>query len=243
MARIEGAVTAASLPEDAPVWRRHLHADGYGYGWLLVLILVTIGFQLAAGETDAARVATIILQGATLLAALRISEAHPWLFRAASAVTAVAVLSAAGLALSSGAMDEGSARALGLMLVLLAPAAIILGIVRQARAAGVITVRTMFGVLCVYLLIGSAFAFGYGVISAVGDGDFFAEISGGDHAEFLYFSFATLTTTGFGDLTAAGNLGRSLAISEALIGQIYLVTVVALIVANLGAARAGSRSS
>ena len=43
-----------------------------------------------------------------------------------------------------------------------------------------------------------------------------------------------MTTTGFGDLTAAHDLGRSLAIMEALIGQIYLVTVVALIVSNMG---------
>jgi hypothetical protein len=236
-------VAAGSLPEDAPVWRRHLHGDGYGYGWLLVLILVTIGFQLAVGDTDAARVVTIVLQGATLLAALRVSGAHRWLFRAASVVTVIAVLGAAGLAIKPGPMDEGSARALGLMLVLLAPAAIVHGIVRQARAAGMITMRTMFGVLCVYLLIGSAFAFTYGSISAIGDGDFFAEIHGGDQADFLYFSFATLTTTGFGDLTAAGDLGRALAITEALIGQIYLVTVVALIVGNLGAARGGIRPS
>jgi hypothetical protein len=43
-----------------------------------------------------------------------------------------------------------------------------------------------------------------------------------------------MTTTGFGDLTAAHDVGRSLAITEALIGQIYLVTLVALIVGNLG---------
>ena len=66
------------------------------------------------------------------------------------------------------------------LLVLLAPAAIVLGIVRQARAAGAITVRTMFGVLCVYLLLGMAFAFAYGMISAVDDGRFFAQINGGD---------------------------------------------------------------
>ena len=92
----------------------------------------------------------------------------------------------------------------------------------------------MFGVLCVYLLIGMAFGFAYGIISAARRRHFFAQIHGGDQADFLYFSFVTMTTTGFGDLTAAKDFGRSLAVTEALIGQIYLVTVVALIVSNLG---------
>ncbi len=75
------------------------------------------------------------------------------------------------------------------------------------------------------------------MISALDDGGFFAEISGGTQSDFLYFSFTTMTTTGYGDLTAAKDLGRSLAITEALIGQIYLVTLVALIVSNLGRTR------
>ena len=53
----------------------------------------------------------------------------------------------------------------------------------------------------------------------------------------LYFSFTTLTTVGYGDYTAASNLGHTLAMAEALIGQIYLVTVVAVIVSNLGRSR------
>jgi len=53
----------------------------------------------------------------------------------------------------------------------------------------------------------------------------------------LYFSFVTQTTVGYGDLTAAGGFGRALAVLEALIGQLYLVTVIALLVSNLGPAR------
>lgn len=226
-----------TLPPDAPAWRRHLHGDGYGYGWLLLLILSSIAFQLGAPETDSARVITLFLQGGTLIAALHVSGVRRWLIRLATAITAIAVLGAAGVLIGSGELDQGGGRILGLMLVVMAPASIVIGIVRQARRAGKITLRTMFGVLCVYLLIGSAFAFAYGVISALDDGRFFAQLPNGTQSDFLYFSFTTMTTTGFGDLTAAYDLGRSLTITEALIGQIYLVTIVALIVSNLGQMR------
>ncbi len=227
------------LPDDAPAWRRHFHGDGYGYGWLLGLILFTIGFQMAAPESDGARIVTIGLQGFTLLAALRVSGVRRWLVHIAAVVTAIALLTATGILIGSGDLDAGGGRALGLMFVAVAPLAIAYGVLLQARRAQMITFRTIFGVLCVYLLIGSAFAYAYGIISVADDGTFFAEIFGGDQSDFLYFSFATMTTVGYGDLTAAHDFGRSLAVMEALIGQVYLVTLVALIVGNLGRARPG----
>lgn len=51
---------------------------------------------------------------------------------------------------------------------------------------------------------------------------------------FLYFAFVTMTTVGYGDLAPAQGIGRAFAIALALTGQIYLVTVVAVIVSNLG---------
>jgi hypothetical protein len=62
----------------------------------------------------------------------------------------------------------------------------------------------------------------------------------GTRALRLYFSYVTLATLGYGDYTAASNLGHMLAVAEALIGQIYLVTVVALLVSRL---RVRSRES
>ncbi len=225
----------SNLSADTPAWRRHLHPDGYAYGWLLALTLVSLTFQLGATDSEWARLVTIALQSATLLGALQVSGAHRWLVRLAAAAAIAATLATAIASIGSSEVGEAAGRSVGLLLVALAPAAIIRGIVRQAREHGAITIRTMFGVLCVYLLVGMAFAFTYGIISAVSDEPFFAQIDGGTQADFLYFSFTTLTTTGFGDLTAAHGLGRSLAVTEALIGQIYLVTVVALIVGNIGA--------
>src|SRR5687767_4827067 len=98
---------SAMLPDDAPAWRRHFHGDGYGYGWLLILILFTIAFQMAAPETDAARIATIALQGFTLIAALTVSGVRRWLIHIAIAVTAVALITAAGILIGSGDLDLG----------------------------------------------------------------------------------------------------------------------------------------
>jgi voltage-gated potassium channel Kch len=77
----------------------------------------------------------------------------------------------------------------------------------------------------------------FGAIAAPDDGRFYAELLGPSRSDALYFSYVTLATVGYGDLTPATELGRTLAVAEALLGQIYLVTVVALIVGNLGGRR------
>ena len=97
------------------------------------------------------------------------------------------------------------------------------------------------GVLCIYLLIGMLCAFLYGAIDRLGGNPFFAQNVAATGSRCLYFSFTTLTTVGYGDLTARTNLGHTLAVTEALVGQIYLVTVVALLVVGPGAA--GARAS
>src|SRR5688500_4967294 len=108
----QGAMApSAMLPDDAPAWRRHFHGDGYGYGWLLGLILFTIFFQMAASETEAARVLTIFLQGFTLIAALSVSGVRRWLVHLASVITTVAVLAAIGIVIGSGELDLGGGRA------------------------------------------------------------------------------------------------------------------------------------
>jgi voltage-gated potassium channel Kch len=88
-------------------------------------------------------------------------------------------------------------------------------------------------VLSLYMLIGMAFGFVYGAIDRFGGDPFFASGDSATVAHCLYFSFTTLATVGYGDFVARTDLGHTLAVSEALIGQIYLVTVVSLIVSNL----------
>ena len=97
----------------------------------------------------------------------------------------------------------------------------------------VIDVRTVLAALCIYVLVGMLWSYIYIAIGNFGSSGFFVQSANPNSADFLYFSFITQLTVGYGDLTAAGNLGRACAVLEALFGQIYLVTIVALLVPRL----------
>lgn len=200
---------------------------------LLGLVAASIIFQLAAPSADWSRLVTVILQGVTLLVALRTSGVRPLLVHGAATVVLLAALVSVVATISGDDVGRDAIAIVNLLLVGLAPAAIVVGIVRDIRAHRGVTLAAMFGVLCVYLLLGMFFSFLYGAIDVLGSEPVFSEIGEAGPADFLYYSFSTLTTTGYGDLTAAGGVGRAVSILEALIGQIYLVTVVAAIVANL----------
>ncbi len=106
-------------------------------------------------------------------------------------------------------------------------------IVRSIALSPEVSAETILGAICVYLSIGMIFLFVYGAVAAIGSSPFFAQAGDGTRALRLYFSYVTLATLGYGDYTPATNLGHMLAVVEALLGQIYLVTVVALLVARL----------
>jgi hypothetical protein len=209
----------------------------YSFGIVLVLILLTLGFQVAAPEEEWARFLILTMHGLVLLTALLAARAH----RAIIGVAVVAVATAlvvSGLALvGPGEVDEVPAAAVNMLFIGFTPVIVARGLIHEIREERTVTIRTMLGVLCIYLLIGVFFAFIYAVIDAETANEFFPHVAPASTSDFLYFSFTTLTTTGYGDLVTVNELGRSMAVLEALIGQIYLVTVVALIVANMRAPR------
>jgi hypothetical protein len=92
-----------------------------------------------------------------------------------------------------------------------------------------VTYETVLGALCAYVLTGLVFAFLYIALSRFGE-DFFSQAGPHQVSEYLYFSFVTLTTLGFGDLSPAVGLPQALVAVEALLGQIFLVTMVARLV-------------
>jgi uncharacterized membrane protein len=211
------------------------------YGIVLILILITIVLAgLFAGD-DWARPVIVFVMGITLQVGLAASRVGSRQHRYAGALsTMLVVMAAVGVVAQ---VDWVSQLAAGLMagvLMVLLPAAIVRGVIEHTE----INIRTVAGALCIYLLLGLFFAFLYmtieglgGAFGATGDFHFFAQDPEPQAFDFIYFSFITVTTVGYGDLTAAGETGRMLAILEALIGQIYLVTIVALLVGNLGRVR------
>lgn len=214
-------------------------SDGLArFGWLLGLIAVSVVFSMAAPDAPWGEAVALLLQAAVLLLAVHAVEAPRRLRRLSVVATlAVVVIAAAGLLLDpQEGVPVGAAlvAALGVVLV----AATIAAIVDHLRTAGMLTGRTVLGALCVYLLIGSLFTFAYTLLAVLDPTPFFTDGERASLAALEYFSFTTQTTVGFGDLTPATRAGRALAMTQALIGQIYLVTVVALVVSNLTLPRA-----
>ena len=200
------------------------------YALALVLILATIVSLAVLGDWTGGQVVALALGGGTQLFVLRASAASRRVQRAAAALIAVGLLGTiAAMAVGEIATTP---RVFGAILAFVAPLVIGRRLIRQPA----VTIDTIAGALCIYLLAGLAFAY----IDAGVDGvtPFFAQAGPHSIADFIYFSYITIATVGFGDLTPASNLPRMLAVAEALIGQLYLVSAVAVLVGSLGRARA-----
>ncbi len=132
--------------------------------------------------------------------------------------------------LSGGVLGHTAAGLIGLLLAFAAPVIIL----RRILSSPTITVRLVLGALAIYLLVGLTYAYLYPVIGVLSNEPFFLQTPAPAAIDYLYFSYVTLTTVGYGDFTAATSAGRMFAVSEALVGQLYLVSAVALLVGNIG---------
>ena len=177
----------------------------------------------------------MVIFAATTWLALRAAQVKRRILRLALALIPLATLVAIVLVLVGN--DETAtivSKILTILLVVVAPVAILKRLVEHP----VISLNTFYGAVCVYLLIAMFFATIYGLIALISGDQFFAQLTTAPKdtpaVDYLYFSFVTITTTGYGDLTAATGVGRMTAVLEAIFGQLYLITVVALVVQNLG---------
>ena len=196
-----------------------------GYGPAILLIAGTYGLATVATQRWTVSV-LLFLQVGTVWYTLRASGARTAVRRGAGVVFALALLAGLGNLVSSLGPLVGGTFVAATALYVVAPISVT-GDLARRRDAGR---QMLFGALAAYLMLGMAFAFAYRCLAFFGAGRFFGPAGDGTLADCLFFSFVTLTTTGYGNLVPAAIAGQTLAVLEGLLGQLFLVTVVAKIV-------------
>src|SRR4029450_11378510 len=200
--------------------------DSYG----LVLLLILISYVLSATITAAWAVSVVLfVQLATIWVTLQAAQARSRLREVTSAVLVVSAAPAAlNRFLPRGPAGAGGMAVVSGLLYLAAPVVIVRHLVWRRT----VDTQTVLGAIAAYLMTGMAFAFAFRALGALQAGPFFGSHGEGSFSEDLFFSFTTLTTTGYGNLVPAANPGQTLAVGEMLIGQLFLVTAVAKVVST-----------
>ena len=204
------------------------------FGAVLGLLLVAVFFSIAAPGGPWAVLLTTVLLAAVLAIAMRASGARARAVRVWWGVAALGVGASVLIALTQDARSAGGYLALTSLLLTLGA---IGAIVRRLRLHSEISLLTVTGAVCVYVLLGLSLAFVSQAVGELGSAPFFASQQGGTRGDYVYFAFVTMATVGYGDLSPQSGLARALAVMGGLVGQIYLVTAVAALVGNLGRGR------
>ena len=199
------------------------------YAFVLAMIVASFFFAAVAPDANWSASTLLLIECATLIIALWSAGLTTTDSKFSLALIALSAASAVALVVWGGSTSTGLVGLLSAALMVAIGAAIIIGVVDQ----GEVNRQAVTGAVCIYLLIGFFFIYVYGAIAVFGHGHLFAQGTDGTRSIRLYFSYVTLATVGYGDYTMAGNLGRTLAVLEALMGQLYLVTVLALLVSRM----------
>jgi hypothetical protein len=196
-------------------------SDAFG----LVFVLVVVTYVLASllenrGWTS---VVLTLATSATSVVALTSSHARARTVRVALVLSVLTVLLAAIGAAADNHDWLNLATLIQVSLLTVAMGAVL----RRVVMAPEVGSRTILGALSVYAVLGILFTFLYGVIDRVQGGPFFEGHAHPASSDFLFFSYTTLTTTGYGNLVPGGQPGRLISGLEMMAGQIFLVTLVA----------------
>ena len=224
-----GAMTDLAPARPARLQRLERIRATHSYWAVLGAIFITFFMAALMPDDPWAASLIVLVQSVTLLVVIWTAG---WAMTERTVPFAIATASGIAAAINLFWQGEALTAALGIVAGLLT-VTIAVAIATGALAQNEVNSRSVAGAICVYMLFGMLFMFLYGVVALLGHGPFFAQGTDGTRPIRLYFSYTTLATLGYGDYTPAGNLGHALAVLEALIGQLYLVTVVAVVVTRL----------
>ncbi len=196
------------------------------YGLLLFLLIIDYTALTVTWSGSVPLVVRSVLFGLTVLLAFHASRAPHRVQVVVRAGVTVVVIAAVVAAAHGGTTVAGGVILFTSVLVLASPIVVGWRILHHPQ----VTPETILGGVCIYVLIGMVFAiFDYGLQLASGS-PFFAQ--SGHHAlpDFAYFSYITMATVGYGDLSPAPGLPRTSSVLEALTGQVFLVVLLARLV-------------
>src|SRR5215469_3054156 len=223
---------AADPGPSAPAHRRPIRrlarelVSPDSYGSVLLLILFTYVFSVSVTASWAASL-VITVQIATVWTVLHVSNARRPVRRIAAFLLVLSAVAAViNLAVGKETTGEGAVAFMSAVLYLIAP----YSITRCLLLRREVDLQTVLGAIDIYLLVGMLFAFIYRFIGVVQASPFFGANGDGKIPQDLFFSFTTLTTTGYGNLVPAGNPGQTFSVAEMLVGQLFLVIAVAKVI-------------
>jgi hypothetical protein len=210
-------------------------SDSYG----LLLVLVAADYVvLSVGWTKGTPIvlaATLI--GITALLAFHTSHVRGHLFKAVQVAVILAFVASIVAAIDGGDAAKGVVFVISALLMLCCPVVILSRILRHPQ----VTTETLLGAVCVYIMLGLVFAYWDYAIQLIGGSSFFAQSGTHNGPDFVYYSYITMTTVGYGDLSPAAGVPRTMAVLEALTGQIFLVVLVARLVSMFQPKTRGAR--
>jgi ion channel len=195
------------------------------FGAVLLGLIISYVLAVAVGGRLGTSL-VLIIQIGTVGLALRAAHARRVLRVLAAGAMGLAAVAAVASLVSGGAGAQGAAFLAASLLYLVAPLSLLRWIVRTGK----VDRQTLLAAIAAYFMIGMFFAFVYRAVGLLQVGPFFGAKGDGTNAQTLFFSFTTLTTTGYGNLVPEGNPGESVAVLEMLMGQLFLVTAVAKVI-------------
>lgn len=198
-------------------------------GTLVVLSLIDLGPDRADIGSDIGAIVVAVFVGTMLVLVARASGlARRWR-RVAAIIAAFAIASSVivlvvNLIGGDDTRDGSYQSPIWVIVSVVMPIAVVRRILRHRR----VELSTLLGAVSAYLLIAFTFTFAFLTVNTAQTEDFFGRDE--PTTSYMYFSLTSIATLGYGDLVATTPLGRLLATSEAVIGQVFLVTLLAALV-------------